>query len=174
MVSLARRDIIREYEGVCAEIGAQAGLVDLSTFNIVNAVLAGGTPSASDWLLVNAARDYASIAILRGEHLRFFRNRASGTDGTFADLVHQTAMYYEDRLGGAGFERVLLSGGGPGRREASLADVRRSLEDRLTRPVEFVDPRRAAALTDRISAAPALLETLAPLVGLLLRGRDAA
>ena len=174
VVSIARRDIIQEYEGVCTEIGAHAGVVDLSTFNIVNAVLAGGTPPASDWLLVNAARDYASIAILRGEHLMFFRNRASGTDGTFTDLVHQTAMYYEDRLGGAGFERVLLAGGAAGHQESDVAQVRRSLEERLTRPVECVDPRRAAALTDRISAAPALLETLAPLVGLLLRGREAA
>jgi hypothetical protein len=83
-------------------------------------------------------------------------------------------MYYEDRLGGGGFQRVLLAGGGALRQEADLADVRRSLEDRLTRPVDFVDPRLAVALTDRITAAPALLETLAPLVGLLLRGREAA
>jgi hypothetical protein len=137
-------------------------------------VLAGGTPPATDWLLVNVAGDYASIAILRGEHLMFFRNRAAGTDGTFADLVHQTAMYYEDRLGGAGFDRVLLAGGGAEQHDTDLADVRRSLEDRLTRPVDVVDPRRAAVLTDRISASPALLEKLAPLVGLLLRGGEAA
>jgi Tfp pilus assembly PilM family ATPase len=174
VVTLARRDIVQEYEGVCAEVGASVGLVDLSTFNIVNAVLAGETPPASDWLLVNVAGDYASIAILRGEHLMFFRNRASGTDGTFADLVHQTAMYYEDRLGGAGFDRVLLAGGAAARQETDIAEVRRSLEERLTRPVDFVDPLRAAALADRISAAPALLESLAPLVGLLLRGREAA
>jgi hypothetical protein len=35
--------------------------------------------------------------------------------------------------------------------------------------VTGVDPRSAAALTDRIAAAPSLLDTLAPLVGLLLR-----
>ena len=40
--------------------------------------------------------------------------------------------------------------------------------------VENVDPRLAATLTDRISAAPALLDTLTPLIGLLLRGREAA
>jgi Tfp pilus assembly PilM family ATPase len=174
VVSIARRDIVAEYEGVCAEVGAHAGVVDLSTFNIVNAVLAGGTPPAGDWLLVNVAGDYASIAILRGRHLMFFRNRASGTDGTFADLVHQTAMYYEDRLGGSGFDRVLLAGGAATRQAGELAEVRRSLEERLTLPVDLVDPRHAASLPDRISAAPALLERLAPLVGLLLRGREAA
>ena len=174
VVSLARRDIVAEYEGVCAEVGAHAGVVDLSTFNIVNAVLAEGTPPAGDWLLVNVAGDYASIAILRGRHLMFFRNRAAGTDGTFADLVHQTAMYYEDRLGGSGFDRVLLAGGAATRQAGELAEVRRSLEERLTLPVDLVDPRHAASLPDRISAAPALLEMLAPLVGLLLRGREAA
>jgi hypothetical protein len=49
--------------------------------------------------------------------------------------------------------------------------VRRSLADRLAAPVETIDPRAAVSLTDRISAAPALLDTLAPLVGILLRDR---
>jgi len=37
-----------------------------------------------------------------------------------------------------------------------------------------VDARTAVTLTDRIAASPSLLDTLAPLVGLLLRGREAA
>src|SRR2546425_445215 len=82
---------------------------------------------------------------------------------------HQSAMYYEDRLKGGGFARVILAGGG--HQAGDLDQVRRSLEERLTASVETVDPRPAAALTDRISAAPALLDTLAPLVGLLLRER---
>jgi hypothetical protein len=40
--------------------------------------------------------------------------------------------------------------------------------------VEPVDPTRAAPLNDRIRAAPALLDALAPLVGVLLRDREAA
>jgi hypothetical protein len=52
--------------------------------------------------------------------------------------------------------------------------MRRSLQRRLTTPVETVDPRSVASLTDRISASPALLDTLAPLVGLLLRDRKEA
>ena len=173
VVSLARRDIVEEYEGLCAEAGCHAGLVDLATFNVVNAVLAGSTPPAADWLLVNVAADSASIALLRGPHLIFFRNRASDTEGTLADLVHQTAMYYVDRLQGAGLARVVLSGAAAGAaRPADLEQVRRSLEDRLAARVETVDPRAAVSLTDRISVAPALLDTLAPLVGILLRDRQ--
>jgi type IV pilus assembly protein PilM len=169
IVSLARRSIVESYEQTCADAGAQAGIVDIATFNVINAVLAASTWTAADWLLVHVAADYASIAIVRGEHLLFFRNRASETEGTLADLVHQTAMYYEDRLKGAGFARVVLAG--VGARE-DVEQVRRTLQERLTTPVETVDPRAAAALTDRISAAPVLLDTLAPLVGLLLRDRD--
>ena len=172
VVSLARRDIVEEYEGLCAEAGCHAGLVDLATFNVINAVLAGSTPPATDWLLVNVAADSASIALLRGPHLIFFRNRVSDTEGTLADLVHQTAMYYEDRLQGAGLARVVLAGAAASAaRLGDLDQVRRSLADRLAAPVETVDPRAAASLTDRISVAPALLDTLAPLVGILLRDR---
>jgi len=178
VVSLARRDIVQEYERHCAAAGAHAGIVDLSTFNVINAVMAGTGAPLADWLLVNIAADFTSIALLRGPHLIFFRNRAVDTEGTLADLVHQTAMYYEDRLKGGGFARVILAGasaadgeldrGQPG---AEIDHIRRNLEERLKTPVESIDPRTAAALTDRIGAAPALLDALAPLVGLLLRDR---
>ncbi len=175
VVSLARRSVVEEYEGLCAEAGAHAGIVDLSTFNVINAALASMPPVEQDWLLVNVAADYASIAIMRGSHLIFFRNRATDSEGTLADVVHQAAMYYEDRLQGAGFARAFLTGSGAGPRQAAEADdLRRTLQDRLQRPLEPVDTSRAAGLTDRITVSPALLDTLAPLVGLLLRGRAAA
>jgi hypothetical protein len=177
IVSLAKRDVIVEYEQLAAAAGAHAGIVDLSTFNVINAVLAASPPPPDvDWLLVNVAPDYVTLAILRGPDLIFFRNRATEADGGLASLVHQTAMYYEDRLSGRGFSRVLLAGAGAGgARHAGDVDlVRRSLEDRLAATVDTVDPRAAVTLTDRISAGSAFLDTLAPLVGVLLRGREPA
>jgi Tfp pilus assembly PilM family ATPase len=165
VVSLARRSVIEEYETLCAEAGAHAGLIDVATFNVINAVLAAPNVPSADWLLVNVAADSASIAIMRGVNLIFFRNRASETGGTLADLVHQTEMYYEDRLKGDGFSRVILAGAA----SHAAEEVRRSLQDRLAKTVETIDPRNAAGLTDRISATPAFLETIAPLVGMLLR-----
>jgi len=174
LVSAARRDIVQEYEAVCADAGTQAGIVDLSTLNVINAVLAASAPAA-DWLVVNVASDYASIALLRGPHIIFFRNRSADTDGTLADLVHQTTMYYQDRLQGTGLAQVLLTGAASaGHDAADIERLRHDLEDRLGTPVESIDPRRAAALADRIDAAPALLDALTPLVGLLLRSREAA
>jgi Tfp pilus assembly PilM family ATPase len=182
VVTLARRDIVQEYEGLVAAHGAHAGIVDISTFNVINAVLAGAVPPAAgsessqgpsrdDWLLVNVAPDWASIAILRGPQLIFFRTRSADADGTLADLVHQTSMYYEDRLEGAGLTRAVLCGGLDA---AGGDDPRRSLEERLALPIDSVDVQAAVALTDRITAGPALLDTLAPLTGLLLRAGERA
>jgi Tfp pilus assembly PilM family ATPase len=171
LVTLARRDVILEYEALCAEAVAHAGIVDLATLNVINAVLAGAGAPTGDWLLVNMAGSYTSIALLRGAHVIFFRNRGADNEGTLADLVHQTAMYYEDRLTGGGLSRVLLAGAAAAEAGQALEidQIRRSLEDRLRTPVDTVDPRAGAALTDRIAAAPALLDTLTPLVGLMLR-----
>jgi hypothetical protein len=83
-------------------------------------------------------------------------------------------MYYEDRLRGSGFARVVLAGagrsGGAAPDGASDTEpVRRELEQRLRSRVELLDPRPGVSLTDRIAASPAVLDQLAPAVGLLLR-----
>ncbi len=173
LVTLARRDIIESYERVCADAGAQAGIVDLASLNLINAVLAA-TPStpAGDWLVVHVAPDYATLAIVRGRDLIFFRTRQLDTGGDLADLVHQTAMYHEDRLRGGRFGRVLLSGAAA-RATDGGEYARRGLEERLGVRVEPLDFRAAAAMVDRIGATPELLDALAPAVGVVLRERVA-
>jgi len=169
VVVLARRNIVEEYERVCADAGAYAGLVDLATFSVLNLVLASSTVPASDWLAVHMRPEYTSIAIVRGADVIFFRNRPEGDEETLADLVHQTAMYYQDRLSGQGFARVLL--GGSGRAPGAVDLARRSLEERLGTVVEPIDPTRVAPLSDRLSVTGDLLDILAPLTGMLLRTR---
>ena len=69
---------------------------------------------------------------------------------------------------------MLTGGGSPASQGAQDADyLRRALEDRLGTTVDSIDPRNAAALMDRITATPELLDTLAPLIGLLARERAA-
>lgn len=175
VVVVARKDIVREYESACEQAGAQAGIVDLTTFNVINAVLAGAQAPADDWLLVHVTQEDATMAILRGSSLVFFRNRIADGEAGLADMVHQTAMYYEDRLAGSGFGRVVLAGGGsPAAQGSQDADyLRHALEQRLGTTVDAVDPRNAATLMDRITASGELLDALAPLVGLLARERAA-
>lgn len=176
IVSCARRDVILEYEELCAAAGTHAGIVDLSTFNVINTVLAShASRSIADWLLVNVAADWASIAVLRGSNIILFRSRGADGEGTLADLVHQTSMYYEDRLNGSGFRSVLISGGTNFSNVSGAVDaLREDLEGRLGTQVSVVDTRGAASFADRIMPTAALLDTLAPLVGLLARQREDA
>lgn len=150
VVTVARADVVRQYERACAHAGAHAGLVDLATFSIINGVLAGTMAAeGEDWLLVHAAATYVTLAVLRGEHLIFYRHREQDAEGTLADVVHQTAMYYEDRLQGTGFGRVLLAG-----RAVHGADaVRRSLEQRLDVRVETVEQPEQATLAGLLARA---------------------
>src|SRR5713101_6677220 len=119
----------------------------------------------------SADRTSSSSAIVRR------RAGAPGGDseGTLADLVHQSAMYYEDRLKGGGFARVVLAGGGESRTQGDADQVRRSLQDRLgtmSTKIEAVDVLTSVTLADRIAVGGPMADTLAPLVGLLLRDRD--
>ena len=171
LVVAAKRDTVREYEGVCDEIGVEAGLIDLSTLAVVNLSLASNPPSG-DWLIVHMRPEYTSIVILRREDVIFFRNTAEGDAEVLQDVVHQTAMYYQDRLDGRGFAKVLL--GGIGRTPGAVDQARRNIEEHMGTVVEPIDPTRAAQLTDRIHATPELMATLAPLIGMLLRTRTEA
>lgn len=172
VVSIARADVIHQYEQACVMAGLHAGLVDLATFSVINSILAGASSPSGDWLLVHVTDTYLTLAVMRDRAMLFFRNRGEEGEGTLADLIHQTAMYYEDRLHGTGFARVVIAGAA--RLPSGAESVRRDLEQRLKIGVESVDPRTAAALQDRIGASPELLDVLAPLVGMLMRERKAA
>jgi hypothetical protein len=129
----------------------------------------------SDWLLVNVAADWASIAVLRGSNVILFRSRGADGEGTLADLVHQTSMYYEDRLNGSGFRSVMLSGASNTAVAADGIDtLRDDLEGRLGTQVSVVDTRAVATFADRITPSPSLIDALAPLVGMLARQREDA
>lgn len=174
LVLVARRDIVESYEKACEAAGVQAGIVDIVSPNLVNAVLATAPSSiAGDWLLVHTALDYSTIMVVRNGQVIFFRNRPSdGLPPDMGDLIHQTAMYYEDRLGGTAFARVVLAGGSSF--DAGLAERgRQQVEERLGVRVETLDVRAGVTLRDRITAGPELLDALAPAVGVLLRDRPA-
>ena len=171
IVVAAKRDVVAEYEAVCEGAGIHAGLVDIATLGVVNLYLAGGTPGG-DWLIVHVRPEYTSIAILRGSDLIFFRNQAEGETEPLTDVVHQTVMYYQDRLSGHGFSRVFA--GGRSRVASGVDAAVRDIESRLGTVVEPLDPTTIAPLVDRISVTPRQGAALAPLIGLLLRTRKEA
>ena len=171
VVSLMRRDIVAEYEAVCLAAGGHAGVVDLASFSLVNGVLAGGSVGEGDWLLVHVAQGYSTIAVVRSGQLILFRNRPAEGDGNLADLVHQTSMYYEDRLEGGGFTRALLAASTANTAAEDAAVLRASLEARLATSVEDVG---SALKISGAGASGLLPDLIAAPVGLLLRERSSA
>ena len=172
IVAMARREVVREYETVCEQAGAYAGLVDLATLSLLNLFVASPNVPPGDWLVVHMQPDYTSLAIMRGEHVIFFRNRPEGEEESLTDLVHQTVMYYQDRLSGTGFSQVVL--GGNGRVPGAIDMARQSLAERLGVDVEPIDTSRVVSIRDRISVTPEQMDLLGPLMGMLLRTRREA
>lgn len=166
LVVLARRDLVEEYERVCQVAGVHAGVIDLTSFGLVNLALAAGVGrNGHDWLLLSATPDYASVAVLRGPHLLLFRNRPAEGGEDLPEFVHHTAMYYEDRLGGTGLSRVIAAGVG----DDDAEPVCRALEERLGTTPERIDFSAVARWRDRITARGPIAEAVAPPLGLLLR-----
>ena len=164
VVALIRRDIVEEYEGICTEAGVHAGLLDLASFNLINAAVAMSPPLDGDWLLVHVASGYSTLAVIREQHLIFFWNRPTRTTADLADLVHQSAMYYEDRLSGRGLTRTVLVDSSHGGAAASAA--RHTIEERLGTAAE---PLPWDCVTRGLGVEAARLDPLGAAIGLVIR-----
>jgi Tfp pilus assembly PilM family ATPase len=165
---VARRDVIAEYEALALSAGIHAGLVDLASFNVMNAIVGGGQAPPGDWLLVHLGAEGTTVAILRGSDLLFYRHRTAVDEEPLRAIVHQTAMYHEDRLGGGPFGRVWIAGG------ASADAARREIGDRLGVAAEAVDLPTVSLAGDRGRVSPEVLDALAAPLGILMRERKAA
>lgn len=173
VVTTARRDVIASYEQACEAAGLHAGLVDLASFNLINLAMAAAPEGpAGDWLVVHVATGYATLAVMRGSDLVFFRNRAGAAGDEIADLVHQTAMYHQDRLGGGAFARVIMAGASAQGATFS-AGLREAVQRWLQAPVTALTLGDAVAFRDRIEAGPEVAGRVGPAVGALLRDRVA-
>ena len=139
MVSIVRRDILEEYEAMCVRAGAHPGVVDLSGFSVINAILSVGKALLGDWLLVYVACGYCSVAVMQKHRLVMFRHKISkGVDG-LVDLVHQTSMYYQDRIAGGGLNQVYLVIGTSSLESKARDMVRSSLESDLGLKIAFIE-----------------------------------
>lgn len=163
---MVRRDVLVQYETVTTSLGIQAGIVDLASFNVTNALMAAVPSDSRDWLLVHLAREATTLAIVRGTSLLFYRHRSNTDDESLGSLVHQTAMFHEDRLGGGGFGRVWLSGAGLRGDEA-----REQIAGRVAAPVEVVDVRPSIPVEGLATPSVEVLDALAAPVGVLVRER---
>ena len=164
---VARTDVVTQYEAVVRAFGIHPGIVDLAGLNVMNAVMGSDIVPDDDWLLVHLAGEATTLAILRGPSLLFYRHRTAVDEESLGSLVHQTAMYHEDRLGGGTFSRVWISGDG-------AVQARHEISQRLGLEASMVDIRGGMGLGRGFEAAQELLDALAAPVGVLLRERRVA
>jgi len=172
IVTVARQDIVQDYEQALAAAGVQVGLVDLATFNLVNLLLAGNASAGQgDWLLVHVTPDASTMVIVRDGALLLFRHRPVDGEGSLADLGHQTAMYYEDRLNGQGLSQAVVAARDVG--PVVLGDLQalgRALEQRVGKAVIDIDPRSLVRIAAESATSVERAAIAAP-IGVLLRER---
>ena len=154
-------------------LGIHAGIVDLASFNVMNAVIGAGAAPAGDWLLVCLAPEATTLAILRGDapdvlppprgRRRRAAQRARASDGDVS-------------RGSAGRDAVRARlAVRRGARAAAPRDARREIARSAWRAGR--SRRRAAgggAARASVSRSPDVLDALAAPVGVLLRERRAA
>ena len=103
----------------------------------------------------------------------FYRHRAAVDEEPLSALVHQTAMYHEDRLGGDEVRARLAVRARRSRRGAErLRRGDRRAAGRAGREPSTCGRRRSCATA--CSRSPDVLDALAAPVGVLLRERRAA
>lgn len=167
VVALALREVVQEYEEVCAAASAHAGVVDLATSALIH--LAGEHPrrQAGDWMLVHLGADYSTLAIVRDRVPIFFRSRGADAEGSLADTVHQAAMYYEDRLSGQALQTVVVVD--PANDAETLVAIEATVRQRWQVGVEPLDLSQAVQFGDRIGVTAEASAVMAAAAGIVLR-----
>jgi len=115
--------------------------------------------------------DASTMVIVRDGALLLFRHRPAEGEGSLSDLGHQTAMYYEDRLGGRGLSRAVVAARDVG--SGVLGDLQalgRAIEQRIGRAVVEIDPRALVRIAAESGSGGERAAIAAPL-GVLLRER---
>jgi len=115
-VTVIHHPVLHQYEQfVNSVIEVECGLVDFSTFNLMNlnhAQLKSSGAQEQDLLYVNLNRDYVSIAITQNDKLAFYRSRAlegqtAPRDEALSE-IYPTTLFYVDKLRGKGLARAFI------------------------------------------------------------------
>jgi type IV pilus assembly protein PilM len=104
LVSLSPRSVIQEYEDLFDSLDLHAGLVMPSTLAALNVLNA----PAGDMLFLKIAPDCITTTVFQDAHMRFYR-RVTDVVSLY-DAVYPTVMYYQDKLGGYGFQHLFVCG----------------------------------------------------------------
>lgn len=171
LVVLVRSGLVERFEQAFAACGARLGLVDISTPNLINlhsAKLADASRGENDAALLNSAKNYFSLVIVRDDRVIFFRCKTFAIDpaegsepnGVLAREVSNSFSYYREKLSGKGvgtvFVRTAVNG---------FEEIEAKLRRLEIGNVVALDPLAGLELSggERIDAATA--QRLAPALG---------
>jgi|GEM_PF-3355020 len=115
-VTVMNAHVLQQYEEIIrATTGSDCGLVDLSTFNLMNLAhseIYNQHWQGEDHLYINLNRDYISLAITQRDRLVFYRSREmTYQNGVFEEAmeeIHPAMMFYQDKLSGSGFAHAFV------------------------------------------------------------------
>lgn len=170
LVVVMRRFAVEQYESIATSVGARAGLVDLSTPNILNLArsrVAAMNGDGGDVAVLNCAAGYFTLVIVRGGRVIFFRSKSLPDDleGNAAhdllgrEIAHSLA-YYRDKLEGKSLERAVI-------RSATIAPeiIEATLTDAGFSQIELLDPSTSLQLADGVRLDPGVAQRIAPSIG---------
>ncbi|MBZ5640618.1 MAG: hypothetical protein LAO51_17920 [Acidobacteriia bacterium] len=133
LVALMLRSVVEQYEQVLEAVGARPGRVDLSTlslFNLCRREIGKASASERDVALLNCARGYFSLLIVRGTRLLFYRSKSlaegNGSAETAEPVLNRelatSVSYYQEKLGGQAITTTFVRDvtAPPGARSGSL------------------------------------------------------
>jgi hypothetical protein len=129
LVALSPRTVVEEYEALFEALDIHPGLVLPSTLAVLNLL----PLPERDTLFVKVAPDCITTTVFQKRRLQFYRRV---TDQTLYDAVYPTVLYYQDKLGGAAFDRLCVCG-----YDADLRSSIVQLEDKLGLPAERIEPK---------------------------------
>ena len=129
LVALSPTALGQEYEKLFDELAIQAGIVIPSTLAALNLF----DPPQGDALFVKKTDDCITTTIFQKQRVQFYRRV---TDATFYDAVYPTVLYYQDKLGGKGFERLYVCG-----YDEAMQPALDELHEKLRLTTQRIEPR---------------------------------
>jgi Tfp pilus assembly PilM family ATPase len=178
LVVLVRRSLVERFEHALESLGATAGLVDISTPNLMNlyrGALNGASRNGGDAGLLNCARNYFSLVLVRDNRLIFFRCKTfvvdetlhEGPNGVLVREIASSLSYYREKLDGEAVGKIYVRSV-----SAPFDEIAGKLVGLGVGDVEPVDPQRGLELGEGVSLDAETAQRLAPALGAALgRGR---
>ena len=129
LVAVAPRSVVGEYERLFDDLDIHAGMVIPATLAALNLLKV----PAGDSLVLKVAPDCVTTTIFKDNKIQFYRRIADAP--SLYDAAYPTAMYYQDKLGGAGLRQLFVCG-----YDEDLRPAMAELQEKLGLAAQRIEP----------------------------------